>query len=144
MVFDDGSVKPSVVENSSGNQGNKSEDRFNLYSLLNKNKGEKNKDSNCSESLKFLPGFTPSMEKEVGCNMDKPKLNCDNLNGGASNQGDHVNAGIDNLYSKREGTESVGLGRFKKGDALHTGGSILTVMDELIKVGQTMGFKMDG
>nr|GEW89057.1 nucleotide-binding alpha-beta plait domain-containing protein [Tanacetum cinerariifolium] len=82
-VFDDGSVKPSVVKNSSGNQG-------------------------------------------------------------ASNQGDHVNAGIDNSYSKREGTESVGSGCFKKGDALHTGGSILTVMDELIKVGQTMGFKMDG
>nr|GEY94452.1 RNA-directed DNA polymerase, eukaryota [Tanacetum cinerariifolium] len=90
-VFDDGSVKPSVVKNSSGNQGNKSEDPFDLYPLLNKNKGEKNKDSNCSESLKFPPGFTPIVEKEVGCNMDKPELNCDNLNGGASNQGDHVN-----------------------------------------------------
>nr|GEV77473.1 RNA-directed DNA polymerase, eukaryota, reverse transcriptase zinc-binding domain protein [Tanacetum cinerariifolium] len=85
-VFDDGSVKPSVVENSSGNQGNKSEDPFDLYSLLNKNKGEKNKDSICSESLKFPPSFTPSVEKKVGCNMDKPELNCDNLNGGASNQ----------------------------------------------------------
>nr|GEY04759.1 DIE2/ALG10 family [Tanacetum cinerariifolium] len=40
-VFDDGSVKPSVVKNSSGNQGNKSEDPFDLYPLLNKNKGEK-------------------------------------------------------------------------------------------------------
>nr|GEZ22008.1 UvrD-like helicase, ATP-binding domain, P-loop containing nucleoside triphosphate hydrolase [Tanacetum cinerariifolium] len=86
MVFDDGSVKPSVVENSSG------------------------------------------------CNMDKQELNCDNLNGGASNQGDHVNVGIDNSYSKREGTESVGSGRFKKGDALRTGGSVLTVMDEFIKL----------
>nr|GEY83226.1 hypothetical protein [Tanacetum cinerariifolium] len=66
-VFDDGSVKPSVVENSSGNQGNKSEDPFDLYPFLNKNKGEKNKDSNCSESLKFPPAFTPSVEKEVGC-----------------------------------------------------------------------------
>nr|GFA63172.1 UvrD-like helicase, ATP-binding domain, P-loop containing nucleoside triphosphate hydrolase [Tanacetum cinerariifolium] len=115
-MFDDGSVKPSVVKNSSGNQGNKSEDPFDLYPV----------------------------EKEVGCNMDKQELNCDNLNGGVSNQGDHVNAGIDNSYSKREGTESVGSGRFKKGNALCTGGSILTVMDELIKVGQTMGFKMDG
>nr|GEZ54635.1 RNA-directed DNA polymerase, eukaryota, reverse transcriptase zinc-binding domain protein [Tanacetum cinerariifolium] len=102
------------------------------------------KDSNCSESLKFPPGFTPSVKKEVGCNMDKRELNCDNLNKGASNQGDHVNVGIDNSYSKREGTESVGSGCFKKGDALRTGRSILTVMDELIKVGQTMGFKMDG
>nr|GFC45515.1 tetratricopeptide repeat (TPR)-like superfamily protein [Tanacetum cinerariifolium] len=108
-VFDDESVKPSVVKNSSGNQDNKSEDPFDLYPLLNKNKGEKNKDSNCSESLKFPPSFTPSVEKEVGCNM-----NCDNLNGGASNQGDHVNAGIDNSYSKREGTESMGSGRFKR------------------------------
>nr|GEZ18110.1 DIE2/ALG10 family [Tanacetum cinerariifolium] len=84
-VFDDGSVRPSVVENSSGNQGNKSEDPFDLYPFLNKNKGEKNKDSNCSESLKFPPVFTPSVEKEVGCNMDKQELNCDNLNEGASN-----------------------------------------------------------
>nr|GEX22656.1 nucleotide-binding alpha-beta plait domain-containing protein [Tanacetum cinerariifolium] len=91
-VFDDGSVKPSVVKNSSGNQCNKSDDPFDLYLLLNKNKGEKNKDFNCSESLKFPPGFTPSVKKEVGCNMDKQELNCDNLNGGASNQGDHVNA----------------------------------------------------
>nr|GFA66661.1 nucleotide-binding alpha-beta plait domain-containing protein [Tanacetum cinerariifolium] len=119
-VFDDGSVKPSVVKNSSGNQGNKSEDPFDLYPLLNKNKGEKNKDSNCSESLKFPPSFTPSVEKEVGCNMDKQELNCDNLNRGASNQGDHVNASIDNLYSKREGTKSVGSRCFKKGDALRT------------------------
>nr|GEV77471.1 RNA-directed DNA polymerase, eukaryota, reverse transcriptase zinc-binding domain protein [Tanacetum cinerariifolium] len=133
MVFDDGSVKHFVVDNSSGNQGNKSEDPFDLYSLLNKNKGEKNKNSNCSESLKFPPSFIPSVEKEVGCNMDKLELNCDNLNGGASNQGDHVNAGINNSYSKREGTESVGSGCFKKGDALRTGGTILTVMDELIK-----------
>nr|GFD01299.1 ATPase, AAA-type, core [Tanacetum cinerariifolium] len=50
-VFDDGSVKPYVVKNSSGNQGNKSEDPFDLYPLLNKNNGEKNKDFNCSESL---------------------------------------------------------------------------------------------
>nr|GEY98995.1 hypothetical protein [Tanacetum cinerariifolium] len=143
-VFNDGSVKPSVVKNSSGNQGNKSEDPFDLYPLLNKNKGEKNKDSNCCASLKFPPGFTPSVEKEVGCNMDKHELNYDNLNGGASNQGDHVNDGIDNSYSKREDTKSVGSGRFKKGDALRIGGSILTVMDELIKVGLTMGFKIDG
>nr|GFB63259.1 hypothetical protein [Tanacetum cinerariifolium] len=86
-VFDDGSVKPYVVKNSSGNQG---------------------------------------------CNMDKQELNCDNLNGGASNQGDHVNAGIDNSYSKKEGTKSVGSGRFKKGYALRTGGSILTVMELII------------
>nr|GEZ27297.1 RNA-directed DNA polymerase, eukaryota, nucleotide-binding alpha-beta plait domain protein [Tanacetum cinerariifolium] len=137
-MFDDGSVKPSVVKNSSGNQGNKSEDPFDLYPLLNKNKGEKNKDSNCSESLKFPRGFIPNVEKEVGCNMDKQELNCDNLNGGASNQGDHVNAGIDNSHSKRKGTESVGSGRFKNRDALRIGGSILMVMDELIK-GSSVG-----
>nr|GFA87768.1 RNA-directed DNA polymerase, eukaryota [Tanacetum cinerariifolium] len=34
-----------------------------------------------------------NQEKEVGCNIDKQELNCDILNGGASNQGDHVNAG---------------------------------------------------
>nr|GFA00490.1 RNA-directed DNA polymerase, eukaryota, reverse transcriptase zinc-binding domain protein [Tanacetum cinerariifolium] len=84
-VFDDGSVKPSVVKNSSGNQG------------------KKNKDSNCSESLKFPPGFTPSVEKEVGCNMDKQELNCDNLNGGAR-------ANAFNSFIIQAGLEEIPLG----------------------------------
>nr|GEY42236.1 DIE2/ALG10 family [Tanacetum cinerariifolium] len=50
-MFDDGSVKPSVVKNSSGNHGNKSEDPLDLYPLLYKKKREKNKDSNCSDVI---------------------------------------------------------------------------------------------
>ncbi|GJW29956.1 RNA-directed DNA polymerase, eukaryota [Tanacetum coccineum] len=40
--------------------------------------------------------------------------------------------------------ESVCSGHFKKSVAPRTGGSLLSLMDELVKVGQTMGYKMDG
>nr|GEZ79698.1 RNA-directed DNA polymerase, eukaryota, reverse transcriptase zinc-binding domain protein [Tanacetum cinerariifolium] len=46
--------------------------------------------------------------------------------------------------NKNEGVESVGSGHFQKMDIPKSGGSILSMMDELIKVGQTMRFKMDG
>ena len=37
----------------------------------------------------------------------------------------------------------MGSGHFVKVDAPRTGGSLLIVMDELTKVGQTMGYNMD-
>ncbi|GJW10122.1 hypothetical protein Tco_1575949 [Tanacetum coccineum] len=45
---------------------------------------------------------------------------------------------------KKDGTESVGSGHIHKVEVPRTGGSILSLMEELIKVGQTMGYKMDG
>ena len=45
---------------------------------------------------------------------------------------------------KKERTESVGSGYFKTNEVPRTGGSLLMMMDELIKVGQTMGYNMEG
>ncbi|GJV85462.1 RNA-directed DNA polymerase, eukaryota, reverse transcriptase zinc-binding domain protein [Tanacetum coccineum] len=46
--------------------------------------------------------------------------------------------------SKEDVTESVGSGHFKKSENPCSGGSILLLMDELVKVGQTMGYNMEG
>ncbi|GJT10821.1 hypothetical protein Tco_0857863 [Tanacetum coccineum] len=49
-----------------------------------------------------------------------------------------------NKGSKDDVAESVCSGHFKKSVNPRTGGSILNLMEELVKVGQTMGYNMDG
>ncbi|GJW03942.1 RNA-directed DNA polymerase, eukaryota [Tanacetum coccineum] len=49
-----------------------------------------------------------------------------------------------NKNSKEDVSSSVCSGHFKKYGVPRTGGSILNLMDELVKVGQVMGYKMDG
>ena len=66
-----------------------------------------------------------------------------------------TNGNEDIMQSGRDGTndkegstnnasESVRSGRFKKYVAPRTGGSILSLIEELVKVGQTMGYNMEG
>ncbi|GKG02032.1 hypothetical protein Tco_0306737, partial [Tanacetum coccineum] len=49
-----------------------------------------------------------------------------------------------NKGSKDDVAESVCSGHFKKSVTPRTCGSILNLMEELVKVGQTMGYNMDG
>nr|GEY81043.1 RNA-directed DNA polymerase, eukaryota [Tanacetum cinerariifolium] len=49
-----------------------------------------------------------------------------------------------NKGSKEEISGSVCLGNFKKSEVSRTGGSILCVLEKLVKVGQAMGYHMDG
>ncbi|GJY37993.1 hypothetical protein Tco_0424357 [Tanacetum coccineum] len=46
--------------------------------------------------------------------------------------------------SKEDVSSSACSGHFKKSGVPRTGGSILNLMDELVKVGQVKGYKMDG
>ncbi|GKB15889.1 RNA-directed DNA polymerase, eukaryota [Tanacetum coccineum] len=57
--------------------GKQSADPFNIYSLLNKNKLKENKESNTNESLKYLPGFTPSEDVEANGQMDNQRMSFD-------------------------------------------------------------------
>ncbi|GJU37673.1 nucleotide-binding alpha-beta plait domain-containing protein [Tanacetum coccineum] len=108
---------------------NNSLDPFELYSLLNKKRNveEKMDKSNETVSIPFPPGFTPCDETEVEC--DKKSM------------GNNEGSGSDN-----EKGESVSIGSRKsnKIEIKRTGGSLLTVMEELIKVGKTMGYNMEG
>nr|GEY24798.1 RNA-directed DNA polymerase, eukaryota, reverse transcriptase zinc-binding domain protein [Tanacetum cinerariifolium] len=47
-------------------------------------------------------------------------------------------------YSKEVESDSICSGHFKKSKGPKTGGSILNLLDEVIKVGHVMGYKMDG
>ena len=106
-------------------------------------------DNKSEGSLQYPPGFSP---KE--CNEDDSvNVGADihlNEAGNASNKSKRTE-GIatarnnkDRMKSKDDSTDSVSSGHFKKSEAPRTGGSILGLLDEVIKVGEIMGYKMEG
>ncbi|GJY46578.1 RNA-directed DNA polymerase, eukaryota [Tanacetum coccineum] len=143
-VFEEETHKSNDEEDSIGQNEKQSEDPFNIYSLLNKKKGENNKDSSTKDSLKYPPGFTPRKDVEADFQMSNKGNSFVRENGDKRKVSDDLNSGSKNNWSKKDGTESVVSGHFKKAESPHTGGSLLILMDELIKVGQTMGYNMAG
>ncbi|GJZ43920.1 RNA-directed DNA polymerase, eukaryota [Tanacetum coccineum] len=136
---DTSEIPETVFDKSSGQKENKYEDPFDLYPLLNKNKkGMMDKVKEVNSSPLYPPGFTPNNETNDNCGMGENSVNCNaeeeiNVGGGGS----------DNAKSKEYG-ESMSSGRFKRSEAPRTGGSFLGLMEEVVKVGQTMGYNMEG
>ncbi|GJY72382.1 RNA-directed DNA polymerase, eukaryota [Tanacetum coccineum] len=64
------------------------------------------------------------------------------LNG--DNESVHQVEREDNMNSDGAKTNSTGSRKFKMSEIPRTGGSILSVMEEIVKVGITMGYNMDG
>ncbi|GKE78232.1 RNA-directed DNA polymerase, eukaryota [Tanacetum coccineum] len=110
-----------------------SDDPFEIYKILEKNndKGglEKNKGNGEVESTdpQFPPGFTPDVGQ---ANADEAKSTRDFKP-------------KEDLIDSNEDVASVTSG-IKSFKALKSGGSLLDVIDELIKVGHAMGYNMDG
>nr|GEX85667.1 RNA-directed DNA polymerase, eukaryota, nucleotide-binding alpha-beta plait domain protein [Tanacetum cinerariifolium] len=102
-----------------------SEDPFKIYDILEKKK--ENTGHSSEEEPKFLSGFTPidkDGEEEVTYHIDHPEIAENNMEPGISNDSSQR---CKNLFSK-----------------VQNGGSFLDVMDELVKVGQTIGYNMEG
>ncbi|GJW74964.1 nucleotide-binding alpha-beta plait domain-containing protein [Tanacetum coccineum] len=126
---------------------NMSEDPFNIYPLLNKRHDNDTNNNDSGGSLKYPPGFTPNVgsaacgsNKEDGININDDKVYEDNVE-----EEFHKFSGDDcSKHSKEGETDSVCSGHFKKSKGPRTGGSILNLLDEVVKVGQVMGYKMDG
>nr|GFC18282.1 hypothetical protein [Tanacetum cinerariifolium] len=108
---------------------NNSLDPFELYPILNKKKNVKEKmnKSNGTVSILFPPRFTPCDKTEVEC--DKKSMGNNEGSGFGNEKGESVSIG-----SRK--SNKIGIQR--------TGDSLLTVMEELIKVGKTMGYNMEG
>nr|GEW46201.1 nucleotide-binding alpha-beta plait domain-containing protein [Tanacetum cinerariifolium] len=125
----------------------KSEDPFNIYPLLNKNKPMDGSVNKSGSSLKYPPGFTPidgngenSIPAEDGMIRNVREVR-------TGNRDENNDAFSDirvNSYTKEAGTESLSSSHFKKSELPRTGGSILGLLDEVVKVGQVMGYKMVG
>ncbi|GJX89733.1 RNA-directed DNA polymerase, eukaryota [Tanacetum coccineum] len=106
-----------------------SKDPFNLYDILNKRKDS-------GDDLKYPFGFTPSVINMKEVNKE--------VKGATSNK---VNEHVNTTSNKLE--EFVPKGKLSSNNSVcskrvHTDGLILQLMDELVKVGQTMGYNMEG
>ncbi|GJW68511.1 RNA-directed DNA polymerase, eukaryota [Tanacetum coccineum] len=105
-----------------------SEDPFNLYDILNKR-------NDSGDDLKYPPDFTPS-----GINVEEVNKK---VKRATSNE---VNEHANSTSNKLE--EFVPKGKLLSNNSVcskrvHTGGSILQLMVELVNVGQTMGYNME-
>nr|GEU51571.1 ribonuclease H-like domain-containing protein [Tanacetum cinerariifolium] len=132
-IFAVNSHNGSFKEVSVGKKDSRSEDPFNIYELLKKNKRDDKKSPCVDDSLKYPPGFIPvdvtkgSLKKDDGFNKE-----------------DHECSQSIHVDEKEDVAEFFCSGHFKKSKAPHTSGSIVELIDDLVKVGQTMGYNMDG
>ncbi|GJU30051.1 hypothetical protein Tco_1173640 [Tanacetum coccineum] len=119
------------------NAKEKSSDPFNLYDLLDKhklNKQDKCKVNSTSDSsIPYPPGFTPENAynfsdpqkvKDVECHMSQNRSN-----GFSSRIMEDAQPSNDNFHPLSPGA----------GHKSNKGGSILEVLDDMVKVGQSMG-----
>nr|GEX61980.1 nucleotide-binding alpha-beta plait domain-containing protein [Tanacetum cinerariifolium] len=134
----EGELKDEDIDNS--------DDPFNIYHLLNKNKNRKDNVTSGS-SLTHPLGFTPAFDEE---NKDIPTADNSARNDETSrgiNKGNFIDASSvcrDNCNSNENGVESKASGHFKNSERPRTGGSILGLLDEVVRVGHIMGYKMKG
>nr|GFA31083.1 nucleotide-binding alpha-beta plait domain-containing protein [Tanacetum cinerariifolium] len=128
-----------------GQKGNPSEDPFGIYPLLNKDKNIREHKINEEESsLKYPLGFTLVGNLNEG-HLDRgctKKVNKEVA--GDDNSFVHTVGGKENSGSVNKMSDSMGSCRLKKSGMPRTGGSILSFMEEVVKVGKTMGYNMDG
>ncbi|GKA00653.1 RNA-directed DNA polymerase, eukaryota [Tanacetum coccineum] len=125
-----------------GVQSLHSEDPFNLYALLNKKKHGPNDVTKISDdTLKYPLGFTPVVDDDIKSDeVDKSARG-----GNVGNQKDfeekrsfEVRKSKSKASSKEEDNESACTGHFKRIQEPQTGGSILQLLEDIVKVGQTI------
>ncbi|GKB95065.1 RNA-directed DNA polymerase, eukaryota [Tanacetum coccineum] len=111
-------------------------DPFNIYDLLNKQKKDVEV-TDSDASIPFPPGFTPknAMSKEVEQDMQTVHDQSPSKSLGCSSR---------ILESSQKIDEQLHSEALRKDLKNREGDSILEVLEEMIKVGQTMGFSMDG
>ncbi|GKE32303.1 hypothetical protein Tco_1451625 [Tanacetum coccineum] len=130
-------IPETNFDESIGMKEDQSDDPFGVYSLLKKNRKENNEKVVVEDqSLKYPPGFTPNDEENDRSVHGDKSVNCNADENNTGSEYDCVNLG-----SKGAESQSV---RFKKSEAPRTGVSFLGLMEEVVKVGQTMGYNMEG
>ncbi|GJX07698.1 RNA-directed DNA polymerase, eukaryota [Tanacetum coccineum] len=109
----------SPAGESNGQKVNLSADPFNIYSLLNKKNGKNDENEASEHTPNHPPGFTPNISQ----------------NNDIGSAGSHVNeTQVEQERSINDKSESVCSGHFKSSSVPRTGGSILGLMEELVKV----------
>nr|GEW53646.1 RNA-directed DNA polymerase, eukaryota [Tanacetum cinerariifolium] len=143
---DDGGIRSRAEGELKDEDIDNSDDPFNIYHLLNKNKNRKDNVTSGS-SLTHPPGFTSAFDEE---NKDIPTADNSARNDETArgiNKGNFRDASSvcrDNCNSNENGVESKASGHFKNSERPRTEGSILGLLDEVVRVGHIMGYKMEG
>nr|GEU47366.1 RNA-directed DNA polymerase, eukaryota [Tanacetum cinerariifolium] len=140
--LEDDSNKKFMDENFVRQSEPQSEDPFGIYEALKKKVNVCNNGSISEESREYPPSFTPKYVVDSPVNdqdvVDSPVRNGKEDGGSVEKQSRDKNARCTDTY------ESMCSGHFKKSGAPRAGGSIVQLMDELVTVGQTMGYDMTG
>ncbi|GKE56599.1 hypothetical protein Tco_1495784 [Tanacetum coccineum] len=84
------------------------------------------------------------MEKNGSKSKDDQVNNISDNQLNGDNESVHQVKHEDNRNSDGAKTNYTSSRKFKMSEIPHTGGSILSVMEEIMKVGITMGYNMDG
>nr|GEZ07401.1 RNA-directed DNA polymerase, eukaryota, nucleotide-binding alpha-beta plait domain protein [Tanacetum cinerariifolium] len=140
--FGDNAVDQDIEQNQGGSTMSKevSADPFNIYDLIDK-RAKEAKPFEKESSIPFPPGSMPVndtqsnfMHVDSGVNH-----NCSSVKSVISNS--RILVDVENSVDRVDRVSSENTNNEVK---LKEGGSILELLEEMITVGQTMGFSMDG
>nr|GFB75788.1 RNA-directed DNA polymerase, eukaryota [Tanacetum cinerariifolium] len=132
--FDGNPVPP--LNSTDEHEVQQSKDPFELYDLLKKNKTRK-EIRDPSHSLSHLPGFTPLCSQ---VRMDNDQINRVTDGELAKEASPVISAKVMNMSQHVQEEDLSKSGRIDGA----TGGSVLGVLEEVIRVGQVMGYSMEG
>ncbi|GJV35595.1 RNA-directed DNA polymerase, eukaryota [Tanacetum coccineum] len=113
-----------------------SSDPFNIYGMLNK-RTKKGKASKSDSSVPYPPGFTPALNVKAN-NKETDPVEYNHLSGKSENSNSKVLEEGEMSANSAPHVNSSAVSKSKEG------GSILEILEEMITVGQTMGFSMEG
>nr|GEY95009.1 RNA-directed DNA polymerase, eukaryota [Tanacetum cinerariifolium] len=140
-----GQKENNLDEKHTNKQENHSGDPFSIYKLLKMKKDNVEKENNSEHSMKYPPGFTPKEGTDVvGMHTEESDNIVNMSNHNAEEVNNTFSGNCTKNNSKEDVSNSVCSGHFKTSMVPRTGGLILSLMDELVKVGQVMRYKMDG
>ncbi|GKA12017.1 hypothetical protein Tco_0691563 [Tanacetum coccineum] len=121
----------------------RSEDPFGIYPLLNKDPKGVTVDVN--SSLSHPPGFTPEGSKQENDHIVVPEEENVTYSIPDKENLSHVHPNFTQKAQVVSDNESnSGTHTFNHSHKAPSGGSILEILDGMIRVGQSMGYKMDG
>nr|GEU50172.1 RNA-directed DNA polymerase, eukaryota [Tanacetum cinerariifolium] len=147
IIFEKEQPSGNMKEDFIGQEKTHSEDPFNIYKLLDKNKNNNNDESSSGDSLKYPPVYTPNFDTHI---QNKP-LNEKNKEGddfALNDQEDIIEPVVEiNSSSNRSNNDSERSkcsGHFQISGVPRNGGSVLQFLDEVVKVGQTICYNIEG
>nr|GFD11550.1 hypothetical protein [Tanacetum cinerariifolium] len=114
-----------------------SSDPFNIYGLLDKRTKEV-RTTDTTTSISYPSSFTPVNEIPASIKQDAPEVESDRPPNRSKRSNSRVLEVVSNSVDKSSSESINNEIKLKKG------GSILEILEEMITVGQTMGFSMEG